>query len=481
MYGHGYTEDMKRFMMFLLAVLLCFCTLSCENNTSEEISDDTTEVSPVPPGTVEVEVDTEPMLKEAVMALNNLNSVDLPSGGITVASNGDTVYVPEGDSTFYNAALIKRNKMFEKKYNTTLLQFNDTVGDMADNAYKYMMSGVYYADIFSIPQKDLGKYITKGLLVKTISLTDTDFSKNYYDSQMMEQVSKGSDCYGVYGAFNRDISHYYCLYVNRDMLSSLGLEMPYDLVKEGKWTWDQLIAMLRSSATLDSIAGIASPELGTLTSAVYKSGGQSYVAAGYKKTPELNYNNAYTADVLTILRSAGGQKTIYNNAEAGVNARTEFMQGKALFYIGTVSEMKTITTMTPDWCILPLPKLNEAQSDYYTYVSEDHPVIAVFAGARCYDMAAALDGLNAASYGGYLSDAYYYELIDTSIRDSSALDMMDYICGIKGGKAVNDFSDVYTEVRPYTVNAVAKGIYNYELTPESIFTSVKDGFAQAVK
>ncbi len=471
---------MKRFIMFMMAVLLCLCTVSCGNNTNNETPDDTAEVI-VPPGTVEVEVDTEPMLKEAVMALNNLNSVDLPSGGITVASTGNMVYVPESDSTFYNAALIKRNKMFEKKYNTTLLQFNDAEGDMADNAYKYMMSGVYYADIFSIPQKELGKYISKGLLVKTISLTDTDFSKKYYDFQMMEQAAKESDCYGVYGEFNKDISEYYCLYVNRDMLSSLGLEMPYDLVKEGKWTWNELISMLRSTATLDGMAGIASPELGTLTSAVYKSGGQSYVSTGYKKIPELSYNNAYTADALTILRSAGGQKTVYNNAEAGINARNEFMQGKALFYIGKVGEMKTITTMTPDWCILPLPKINEAQEDYFSYISEDHPVIAVFAGARCYDMAAALDGLNAASYGGYLSDAYYYELIDTSIRDSTALDMMDYICGIKGGKAVNDFSDVYLEVRPYTVNAVAKGIYNYDLTPESIFNSAKDSFAQAVK
>lgn len=472
---------MKRFMIFMLAVLLCFGTVACEKTNDKEITEDTKEISLTPPGTVEVEVDTDPMVKEAVMALNNLNSVELPSGGITVATSDDTVYVPDNDSTFYNAALIKRNKMFEKKYNTTLIQFNDTVGDMADNAYKYMMSGVYYADAFSIPQKDLGKYITRGLLVKTITLPEADFSKRFYDTKMMEQAAKGSDCYGVYGEFNKDISEYYCLYVNRDILSSLGLKMPYSLVKEGKWTWESLISMLRATSTLDGMAGMASPELGTLTSTVYKSGGQSYVATGYRKTPELSYNTPYTADALTVLRSIGGQKTVYNNAESGINARNEFMQGKALFYIGRVGEMKTITTMTQDWCILPLPKMNEAQEDYFSYISEDHPVIAVFAGARCYDMAAALDGLNAASYGGYLSDAYYYELIDTSIRDSMALDMMDYICGIKGGTAVNDFSDVYTEVRPYTANALAKGIYNYDLTPESILTSAKDGFAQAIK
>ncbi|MBR4881801.1 MAG: hypothetical protein IKU19_07695, partial [Clostridia bacterium] len=105
----------------------------------------------------------------------------------------------------------------------------------------------------------------------------------------------------------------------------------------------------------------------------------------------------------------------------------------------------------------------------------------VYAGSRCGDITEVTDALYASSTGGYLSDAYYYELIDTAIRDASALDMMDYICGIKGGKPINDLTDIYTDYRAYTVDAVAKAMYNYELTPQSIFDSVKSGFESVKK
>ena len=460
----------------MLALLTALSTAACKQKEIQEPpAEDTAELT-APDTPDKVEVDTEPMLKEAVAALNSLESIDLPSGGITVASTTSMVHVPDNESTHYNAALVKRNKMFEKKYNTTLIQYSDTSEGMLENAYKYMMAGVYYADIFSITQRDLSKFAARGLLMKTTSVIDADFSREFYDQAMMEQATQGKDSYGIYGAFNKDISSYYCLYVNRDVLKAAGLEMPYAKVRSGEWTWDELIAMMRAGATLDSKAEMSVVSQGLLTSSVYKSAGLSYVNTGYDKTPGLAYENPETAKVLATLRTIGGYDVTYQYTVEGSSARAEFMKGNTMFYIGTVSDMPTVTTMSSDWCILPLPKLRADAETYYSYVSPSHTVTAVFAGARCYDMAAALDGLNAASYGDYLTNAYYYELIDTAIRDSSALDMMDYICGIKGGKAINDFTDLYPEAQPYTVEALAEGIYDSALTVRSVFESSKYGF-----
>ena len=339
-----------------------------------------------------------------------------------------------------------------------------------------LLSGVYYTDLFSIPQKDLGRFAAEGLLLRTTSLVGADFSAEWYDTTMMNEAAYSSESYGIYGDFNRDIASYYCLYVNRDLLAAAGLEMPYDKVRDGSWTWDELINMLRANTDINGTAGVSSPDMGLLTNAVYKSGGNSYVDTGVGRSPVLSFNNESTAGVMSLLRRIGGHKTLYNYTAESGSARSDFIEGKSLFYIGTVGEMKIITTMTPDWCILPLPKTVASLDTYYSYVSPDHAVIAVYAGSHCGDMTEVIDALYASSTGGYLSDAYYYELIDTSIRDASALDMMDYICGLKGGKPINDFSDVYAEYQPYTVDAVAKAVYNYELTPEAIFNSVKIGF-----
>ena len=450
--------------------------ISCEkDNRTKQPADtsappeDTTELL-MP---TEVTVDTDSMKKQAVQALNGINSVDLDDKGFTIASTAGMVYVPENTESYYTAAMAERNRMFEKKYSTTLIQFTDNEDIMLKTSYLNMLAGIGYTDLFSVPQKDLGKFITKGVLLKTSSVTGADFSKSWYDSSMMEAATYQSEAYAVYGDFNRDISSYYCLYVNRDLLKSAGLAMPYDEVKVGSWTWDSLIAMLRANTDINGTAGVAAPQLSLLTKAVYKSSGAAFVDAGYGKTPAAAFGNENAERVLDILRSVGGHKTLYNDTSEGGSARADFMAGKSLFYIGTVAEMKTITTMTPDWCILPLPKTAASADTYYSYVSPEYTVIAVYAGSTCTDISAALDGLYAASSGGYLTDAYYYELIDTSIRDSMALDMMDYICGVKGGKAVNDLVDIYSELYPYTVNALAKGVYNYDLSVEDIYDSNK--------
>ncbi len=471
---------MKRLFILIMAILLCFAMISCEKNEIKDPVDTAEPDLPVTENRIEVVVDTDSMKKEAVAALNSLNSTDLDDNGFTVASTADMVYVPENSESNYNVALRERNRMFGKKYSTELLQFRDNEDIILKTSYLNMLSGIYYTDLFSIPQKDLGKFITKGVLLKTTSVIGADFSKSWYDSSMMEQATYDAEAYAIYGAFNRDIANYYCLYVNRDLLASAGLAMPYDKVEAGSWTWDELIAMLRANAEINGTAGMASPSMQLLTKAVYKSSGASLIDTGYGKTPVAAYNNENGSAVLGLLRSVGGYKNLYNDTVEGSSAVAQFMSGNALFYIGTVGEMTTITTMTPDWCILPLPKLAASSENYYSYVSSDHAVIAVYAGSQCADMADALDGLYASSVGGYLADAYYYELIDNAIRDSEALDMMDYICGIKGGRPVNDLVDVYIGLDPYTSGALGKGMYNYDLTVDSIASSFKDGLSEAI-
>ncbi|MBR6515021.1 MAG: extracellular solute-binding protein [Clostridia bacterium] len=464
---------MKKLLVFVTALLVCLSVTSCKENNTQPVPDDSTDS-----GVTQVTVDTDSMKKKAVEALNSIPSVDL-GDNFTIASTSGMVHVPTASDSNRNSILKLHNALFEKKYSTRLVQFEDNSDTVLRSAQVNMLAGVHYADLLSIPQKDLGSFAARGVLLKTQSVIGGDFNKAWYDTVMMSQAARGSESYGIYGEFNRDIRSYYCLYVNRDLLRSAGLSMPYDKVKEGSWTWDELIAMLRINTDINANAGLAASDLGLLTRTVYKSGGGSFTDTGYAKTPALAYNNERTAGIISLLRSIGGQKTLYNDSAESGSARGDFMQGNALFYIGTVGEMEIITTMSPDWCILPLPKTVASNDTYYSYVSPDHAVITVYAGSTCKDMAAALDGLYAAAMGGYLSDAYYYELIDTSIRDSSALDMMDYICGIKDGRPINDLTDVYPDYRVYTVDALAKAVYNYELTPESIYNGAKDSFEAA--
>ncbi len=475
---------LKKSFLCIMALCMLAGTAACTDKESGENIEPQTEISSLPKGKVKVTVDTDSMKKQAVAALNSLRSVALEPT-LSIASSAEMVYVPNSANTNYNKAITERNRMFEKKYSTSLIQFSEDVDTMLDTAYLNLLAGIDYTDIFSVPQKDIGRFASKGILLKLTSIPDGDFISPYFDIAAMEQASYGHNNYALYGDFNKDIGNYYCLYVNRELLAAQGLEMPYKKVKDGSWTWAELSALVKASSNLGDAAAIASMDSAFLVKAGYKSSGGNLVDTGYTKTPAIGYTNSSAQNILQVLGElCNTARSVYDSTVESGSAAAEFMQGHSLFYIGTVKEMKTITTMPYDWCILPLPKGSVEQKNYYTYTSPEHAAILVYAGADTENMASTLKGLYAASTGGYLSAAYYYELIDTSIRDSYALDMMDYICGLKDGVPITDFVDIYgdgvPELHTYTEDALTSALSDPNLTAQAIADNVVGSFNSVI-
>lgn len=472
----------KSVFLPIITICIALCLSGCaKKNDSEEKNNPPAQLPDAPQKVV---VDIDSMKKSAVEALNGLASIDLSSGtGITIASSSDKVYVPDAATSNYNKTLIERNNLFEKKYSTSLNQFFDSEEVILNRAYTDMLAGVYYADFFSIPQNRIPAYASKGVLLKRTAFAHSDFSAPYFDINAINRASGGFDSYAVYGEFTRDIGNVYCLYINRDILSAAGLSMPYDKVRDGTWTWDDAISLVRACASLDGNAAIASHDLGELCAAVYKSSGSDFINGGFMTIPSVAYGNENAVRAIDLLRSLTTQgRAVYDATSENSNAILDFMQGKSLFCLARVKDMKTITTMANDWCVLPLPKTDINQDNYYSYIDKEAPVIVCSAGIADTEKAySALCGLNAASSGGYLSAAYYYELIDTSIRDSSALDMMDYICGIKAGIMINDFTDVYGDANPKIIDntkaKLAAAVSNHSLDVYSLAESASNSLS----
>ena len=185
---------MKRLLLLVMAVLLCLSVTSCKE---KEIKENTENDTLVTDNVTEVVVDTDSMKKKAVEALNGINSVNLGGKNFTIASTAAMVYVPEAKDTNYRVAVDERNRMFEKKCSAALLQFNDNEDIMLRTARLNLLSGVYYTDLFSIPQKDIGKFAAQGILLRTSSLVGADFSKEWYDGSMMAQAAYSSESYGI--------------------------------------------------------------------------------------------------------------------------------------------------------------------------------------------------------------------------------------------------------------------------------------------
>ncbi|MBR5515068.1 MAG: extracellular solute-binding protein [Clostridia bacterium] len=429
---------MKKFLCLILALaLLSLNACSKKEDVRQEKKDPTLDKISV------VTTDTDSMKKKAVEALNSLEDISLSEKGITVFSSTDMKVVPEDESTVYSYNLVQRNRMFEKKYSTALNQFSQNSEDLLTEAYYNMLAGIGFADLFVIPAKDLSKYAAKGILLNTTALPNSDFSAAWFNYNLMQKSAHSNDSYAVYGDFNKDIPSYYCIYVNRTLLKQAGMKMPYKDVTSGEWTWDKLIEMSRNSTAANEENFILSTKSNETTANVcFKSAGLDYISSSHKATPAVSFANENSQNVLELLRSLNAAGKISNDT-------ADFTQGSSLFYLGTVRDTEKVKFLKDDWCILPVPKTNTASQSYTAYMDENHSVLVCYAGAsNSSKLFYALEGLNAASYGGYLTDAYYNELILYSLRDSDTLNMLDYICGVKSGVQTTDFTDYYADSYP---------------------------------
>jgi len=459
----------KILSLIILSALIITSISSCakKHNTKDtQTSDgktDTLVTMPEPFVPVEIEgmeSDVNAMKKRAVDALNSLRDITA-DGDVTIASTAEMSYIPDTDDTIYTGALSERNRLFEAKYSSGIAQFSEiTDHTMITNAKNSMLSGLKYTDLFSIPASSVGLYAANGLLLNLNSLPGADFSAEYFDSENMSNTTHGYKSYAIYGDFNKDLNNYYCVYVNHTLLESVGLELPYSLVESEKWTWDKLLELSRmASNTLTNGYALSVDSFTTLTDVTFKGSGYNYFKSGYSATPTPSFANETTQSLLEILRGFNvSVKMNYTDTSANKDIIKDFADGSSLFTVGRVGDMDNAKLYGQGWGILPLPKA-DTDSDYCCALADDHAVICVYAAANTEKLFSLIEGLYAASFGGYIEEAYYNAITVDILPNSDTLNMLDYVFGRKGNRTIVDFSQLfgyqYPELLSYTRDAVS--------------------------
>lgn len=82
---------------------------------------------------------------------------------------------------------------------------------------------------------------TMGLLklLQPISVTGFDFSGKAWSKATMSAYTFGDKCYGM-SLVNTPYFLPAMLFYNKDTVEEMGFKNPYELYKEGKWTWDEM-------------------------------------------------------------------------------------------------------------------------------------------------------------------------------------------------------------------------------------------------
>ncbi|MBE6615057.1 MAG: hypothetical protein E7631_07115 [Ruminococcaceae bacterium] len=298
------------------------------------------------------------------------------------------IYSEEQNGEVINDAVYSRNLSMADTYNFTITETPSAAGeDLAATVEQLVTAGDDTYQVAMLNLMNGGYLMTKGMLSDLSQMPHIDMSKSWWDGAIADDLTIGGKQLAAMGDINiMDNNATWAVFFNKKLLVDNGMDMPYSLVNEGTWTYEKFHEMSQVVATdLDGNGSMDDQDLwGTVgaaenTTFLFFSSGEQFTEKDENDIPQLKPLSDRTYSVLeaifafqcdndTTLLVENAKKT-YSNAWSDL-IRANFRNDLALFYVAGLLTYTLMREMESEYGLLPLPKLDEAQTAYNTTINQ---------------------------------------------------------------------------------------------------------------
>lgn len=411
---------------------------------------------------------------------------------------GELQFVPNEElkSNAINESVIARNDLIEENYGITMRTVAEPFP--VESLRLAVSAGLDEYDMICDTMMATMPVIPEGLFMPLDAYIDLEHT--WWDSNATELLTLNDKHYLLSGdAILTDDDYTYLLLFNKDMYQNNADLIAkygslYQLVRDGKWTFDVLEEMMREvSAPDENGEWTINATYGMLGS--INIGNVFMNAAGLlpaEKTPDggIQISMDRSMNVTTFDRVytmfSNKQTTMFAERAGNFDAINEaFKSGKALFYSTNASNISTFKN-DPDFAIsfgvLPNPKLNEAQEKYYHTINSGNSSVIGIASTNSTHLEATCYLMELLGYYGAnasfksVNEAYYETTLKLqAVESSEDAEMLDLIFK-------NRMYDIYTMMADWGSSPTLGQIYGVALQADTnTATSLLDSKKQSIE
>ena len=374
----------------------------------------------------------------------------------------DTRQAPEEEQNAdpVNDSLYIRDKLVEDKYNINIKYTVMEYGAILSKALNSVRAGDNEFDFVMDDMISLTSGLAQsGALVDFNEVPNVDLTKEWWSKYAIRDLTINGKFYFPTG----DISTRYTLapfllMFNKKLFSDYGLEYPYQTVLDGKWTVDELTAIIKDKTyDLNGDGIIDKTDFFGMTVDEYPlafihSFGESIVKI-VDGNPVFNVKNERMLAVMDKLASFWGDPNcmIGTRNYVGYDEVKIFKEDRALFVSTTVIDVSMYKDMESDFGVLPLPKYDVNQLEYYSSINPyASSAVCVPTTAENLGRTGMIIEALAASAKYLVTPAVYDITLKTKhARDEDSEAMLDLICA--GSRydfaTLYDWGGVFTQFR----------------------------------
>lgn len=345
---------MKKFITFVLAMLMVLSTVTmagCSDKADTPSTPDSSSTS-----------SSEEKL--------DLSNADLGGKTITIASWRD-FNNPDDKSD----VATKRREYFAQIEKDLSCKIEWKVIDrdtLTSQLITTALANDKFCDIAITIMWNTASVLTNKAFVDLNSVKSVNLAANYYDQDKntlldINGVQRAASC----GLLCTPVSETAAVVFNKRILSECGLEDPYKLYADNKWTVSKLREMAKkatkdldgvSGMTLNDQYGITTLDTNALAQDILAANGAQTITKEKGKNFTYNLNDEKVVNALKF-----SQDWLCNDASVLINSNQDtqheqFSSGKALFYIFQLSYLEKFKDMKDEYGIVPFPRGDEAES-----------------------------------------------------------------------------------------------------------------------
>ncbi|MHC1693883.1 MAG: hypothetical protein AB9835_01110 [Eubacteriales bacterium] len=347
-------------------------------------------------------------------------------------------------------AVYTRNRLIEDKFNLKIKIIDETIDNVYGKIRTSVQAGEQAYDAIFCPgwindSNNIGSMALEHMFYDLTDIPEINLKETWWNQALIKEGSIGTDGALYFAANDISISTLqstWCLFFNENMFEDLKLDRPYELVKSGKWTLDKFAELIKAGTRLggdesfkwnaegNSVYGYTSYEGGTL--ALVLGSGERFIDKDKDGNPFLAIETQRFFDLSGKIASILGIEGEYVNAndasQSGFHFEDIFMKGRALF---TAAEFKAATrfrVMEDAYGIVPMPKLEETQKDYYSAKTRQAYVCVIpVTNQEPNKTGSVLDALSYISYRDVTPVLYNVTISQKGLRNEESIEMLELI------------------------------------------------------
>lgn len=423
-----------------LALLFVTAAITAVGCGDASVDSDTVTQSPDSGTTTETAAVTENIYA------HDLGSYDFGGETFTIYARqlmhlNSAMHAEAADGTTLNDAIYERNVRLMEQYNfkyEEVFEENNT-----EQARLSVMAGDDIYDIINTRCVYAFNYAMEGLLRPISDLPEINLSKPYWDKELTDAMSIGNVPFFAVGAFNTSGYEYtHLLAFNKELAANNDFDV-YGAVKDGRWTFAAMREMMMAVvADINGDGAMDRQDRYGLLSAAKQILPCFWISAG-QESMKMDANDYPTYSLLSDEKFQSVfvdifdlvyENNVWHHYTDEENVHPDevnmFINSQGLFIDMPVFYLETLRSMDTDFGLIPYPKYDEAQTEYYSRIEGCEQTCIPVTNVKDLEMTGVVLEAMASDSAQHLVPAFYETLLKSKYaRDNDSEEMLEIVFG----------------------------------------------------